>query len=1087
MSEAELRALESLTFNWTSALEDVWSPSPFHVEGLHPEAARLIRRGIREADASVQRRPLGLPLLGERGVGKTHLLGWARERVQEAGGYFFLLGDLTRKTFWEEACSSLVQQLLPLPDGSRNQVGRLLGDLADRAGLDKPARDAVTGDEAPSVDDVKAFVAALRTLNPALQPPSLDTARALALLASPRAEQQETGYYYLVGGDIDADERGRWGFRSRTKDARFVIGRLSEVLALSGPCVVAVDQIDALIDHVNKREDASVVAEVATGLMSLRDMTRRTFTIISCLPESWDYIRKDRAVATVEDRFRPPCQIQNIPTADIGRLLIEKRFAADFARAGFEPPYPTWPVRPGAFEGATSYTARRLLRRIDEHVNTCLRERQVYELDRLAEGTVVAGRQALRDIPSQAEILARARREEELAALDVRFNELWRNADVSAALVSGTEDALVPSLLQAGLEAWVRERGGVGDQSFVQERLPGKNPPLHAVLRMIIDEDIERQRRWAFRAIAATNAKAVQSRLRNAVETAGLDGDSADRMLFILRGTPWPSGPKTAEEVAAFSARGGRKLTLTSSDLQVFDALTVLLAERHPALNAWLASRQPAHRTELLTAALGDLAQPGRRAPSGEQAQPGQRAPSGAAALSATPSPHPPTAAPAARGSDEAAPGAASPGPAPDAIRQPDGDGSFRIGATIPEGRPVSLDLAVLRRHAVVFAGSGSGKTVLLRRIIEECALQGVSAIVLDPNNDLARLGDGWPEPPPSWSARDADRAREYLDGTDVVIWTPRRQSGRPLTFRPLPEFAEVADDPDDFDAAIDAAVGAIAPRLVAGKGQVKAAEEAAVLREALRYFASAGASDFGGFAALLDDLPEGASSLRKARETAADLAQRLQVIQINDPLFAGDGEPVDPGVLLTPPPGKRARVSVISMIGLPDIAQRRGFVNQLQMALFSWIKRHPATDRPLSGLLVMDEAQELAPSGQVTACTESTLRLVSQARKYGLGLLFATQAPKGLHNRIPGNATTQFYGLLSSPAQIDAAREVARAKGGDVPDIGRLKAGQFYLGTEGTSFVKAATPLCLSHHPEGPLTEEEVVTRARRGHPPIS
>jgi DNA helicase HerA-like ATPase len=26
---------------------------------------------------------------------------------------------------------------------------------------------------------------------------------------------------------------------------------------------------------------------------------------------------------------------------------------------------------------------------------------------------------------------------------------------------------------------------------------------------------------------------------------------------------------------------------------------------------------------------------------------------------------------------------------------------------------------------------------------------------------------------------------------------------------------------------------------------------------------------------------------------------------------------------------------------------------------------------------------------------------LVSQARKYGLGLIFATQAPKGLHNQI--------------------------------------------------------------------------------------
>jgi hypothetical protein len=392
----------------------------------------------------------------------------------------------------------------------------------------------------------------------------------------------------------------------------------------------------------------------------------------------------------------------------------------------------------------------------------------------------------------------------------------------------------------------------------------------------------------------------------------------------------------------------------------------------------------------------------------------------------------------------------------------------------------VTLDLAVLRKHAVLFAGAGSGKTVLLRRITEECTLRGVSAIVLDPNNDLARLGDEWPQPPEHWAGDDAGRAREYLDNTDVVVWTPRLQGGRPLTFRPLPEFAAVKDDPDDLFAAIEAAVGSIAPRIVTGRGQ-KAEEETAVLREALRYFAESGASDFGGFVELLDELPEGVTFLRKGEAIAADLAQRLKVARINDPLFAGDGEPADPGVLLSPPPGKRARVSVISMIGLPDLSQQQGFVNQLQMALFSWMKKHPARDRPLSGLLVMDEAQDFAPSRGVTACSESTRRLVAQARKYGLGLLFATQAPKGLHNQIPGNATTQFYGRLHAPAQIGAAREVARAKGGDVPDIGRLTTGQFYVATEGTRFVKTATPLCLSHHPSAPLTEEEVIARARR------
>ena len=120
----------------------------------------------------------------------------------------------------------------------------------------------------------------------------------------------------------------------------------------------------------------------------------------------------------------------------------------------------------------------------------------------------------------------------------------------------------------------------------------------------------------------------------------------------------------------------------------------------------------------------------------------------------------------------------------------------------------------------------------------------------------------------------------------------------------------------------------------------------------------------------------------------------------------------------------------MISLVGLPTDDQRQSFVNQLQMALFAWIKRHPAGDRPLGGLLVMDEAQNFVPSGAITSATQSTLALSSQARKYGLGLVFATQAPKGIDNNIPGNAATQFYGLLNSSTQITVAKEFARVKG---------------------------------------------------------
>ena len=35
----------------------------------------------------------------------------------------------------------------------------------------------------------------------------------------------------------------------------------------------------------------------------------------------------------------------------------------------------------------------------------------------------------------------------------------------------------------------------------------------------------------------------------------------------------------------------------------------------------------------------------------------------------------------------------------------------------------------------------------------------------------------------------------------------------------------------------------------------------------------------------------------------------------------------------------------------------------------------------------------------------------------------------------------------------------MAQAKGGDVPDISRLRTGQFYVALEGTSLVKTQTP----------------------------
>lgn len=1087
-TDPALAALAALRLDWTQGPEDVWRPSLFHVESLHRNAMRLLRGGLAEAAASTDGSPIGVVVQGQRGAGKTHLLGWLRAETQGEDGYFFLVSLLDAKGFWESVVVSLLDGLARETVDGWNQLRFFLWRLSAKVGAADDVRRAVTGVDPLTRQALDDFVARLRRLDPRIGRTAQNTARALALLASEDFAMQDIGHSYLQSmPEEEPGERAVWGMRREDKTPQEIVTDVSALLSLTGPTVVAVDQIDSLIaqssfasDHDPEGEwrTALLIEQVAGGLMALREVTRRTLTVVSCIPATWVHIERV-ATDTVRDRFRTAVQLKTIPDAETGRELIARRFAARFRSVGFTPPHPTWPVSLSAFEDAPDLTPRQLLRKVDDHVRSCLESGQITELDRLvtahersaavserggyvpegergAAGPERAGDQSAR--PWEPQVT-----EAGLAALDDRFAELRNTARVEAALDPATEDAVMPALLAAGLTAWVAGLGEEGN-AFTVDPPPSAKPPLHARLRRVLDEDTEDEAHWSFRAIASPNPIAALTRLRAAAVAAGLETRSPKRRLFLLRNHPWSAGARTREAIAEIENAGGRVLPVEVEDLRTLAALRDLLAENPPELRAWLAARRPAEQVGLLKEALHGVWTVPSVAPAPHA---GSRPEPGAASgdvLGARPLESPKVPAVSAE------PATGTP------VAQ-----SVTVGVSVTDGAPLRLSLAGLRKHVAIFAGSGSGKTVLIRGLVERCALAGVSAIVLDPNNDLARLGDRWPQPPLGRSAEEAALAEEYLAATDVVIWTPGRVGGRPLAFQPLPDFAAVVDDPDQYAEAVESAVAAIVPRInLEGRTQ-KAQLSRAVLREALQYYGRRGTASLQGFIELLADLPDGVSEIGDARRLAEGLAQALTAAKVNDPMFAGEGEAVDPGVLLTPPPGKRARVSVISFVGLQSDTRRQSFVNQLQMALFSWIKKNPAVGRPLGGLFIMDEAQAFAPSGALTPCTQSTLALAAQARKYGLGLVFATQAPKGLHNRIPGNAATQFFGLLNSPAQIEAAREMARYKGGEVSEIARLRPGEFYAAVEGGAFVRMQTPMCLTHHPADPLTTEEVLDRACR------
>jgi hypothetical protein len=1104
MIDEERRTLTALRFNWAPTPDDVWKPAPFHVEGLHRDITMTVMDSVTEADRSADSSPVGVAILGQRGTGKTHLLGVVRHEVQLRGGFFFLVRLLEASAFWRSTAMSILEDFArPTLDGT-TQLRTFLRRLADAVGAQRAVRRAVTGDTELSRSALDAFVDLIRKADRQVGTECQDTARALVLYAAESSALQDIGYDFLSSSDEEEPGmRAGWGVRRSKRAPQEVVRDTSRLLAMVGPTVIAVDQIDLMVAQSVKSTNREVRGEtdwqtsllleqIASGLMSLRETTRRSLSVVSCLPQTWQDV-KEQATDTVQDRFREAIWLKEIPSAEVGRELVEKRFAVVFDELGFRPAYPTWPIHPSAFDEVVGFTPRELLRRIDTHVRACLAGGEVRELTHLLhtaeeQTNIQAAQNSADKTPPDS-------RTDEFSKIDIRYAELITGANPEPPVRQESEDARVPMLLQAGLTAWIAEQGGATEEFSLDPLPAGGKPALHARLRHSLDEENEDEEHWSFRAISAPHHIAALNRIRNAITTAGLTEGIAKRRLFLLRSTPWSAGARTREVLEVFERAGGRTIPFPAADISRLAALEQLIQHYGlETLRKWFADRRPASDITCLREALGSQhdasevrPEPPIVSPDPEPRPTLEQAPQ----PEAEPMVSPPVRAvgrasvPVTPRSDGSASRAAEPtpeseGPTPNSRPVAGIDPRHVVLGTVA-GRPdpMRIDLESLRRHAVIFAGSGSGKTVLIRRLVEECALRGVSAIVLDPNNDLARLGEAWPSPPNGWGPDDAGRAEAYLSGTDVVIWTPGRQGGRPLTFQPLPKFADVLDDPDGFAAAVNAAVATLAPHARVDGGTDKARLGRAVLREALISYARTGANDLREFADVLNDLPNGVSQLDGAPKLAAGMAQLLKAALINDPLFGGIGTPVDPGELLTPRPGRRARVSVISFVGLPEDLQRQSFVNQLQLALFTWIKRHPAGDRALGGLFVMDEAQTLAPSGAVTACTQSTLALTSQARKYGLGLVFATQAPKALHNQIPGNAATQFFGLLTAPVQIEAARDVARAKGADISDVGRMRTGQFYTGIEGASFVKMQTPMCLSHHPRSPLTVEEVIHRA--------
>jgi hypothetical protein len=366
-----------------------------------------------------------------------------------------------------------------------------------------------------------------------------------------------------------------------------------------------------------------------------------------------------------------------------------------------------------------------------------------------------------------------------------------------------------------------------------------------------------------------------------------------------------------------------------------------------------------------------------------------------------------------------------------------------------------TYDPADLTTHAVVTGMTGSGKTGLCIGLLEEAALKGIPAIIIDPKGDLTNLLLHFPDLAPQdfqpWIdadlARRAGKTEEQVATETAITWRKGLSewnitSERILALKNAAQFA-IYTPGSDAGIPVSVLSTLAAPNL-------PWKENREILRERITSTVTAllglvGYEDIDPIRSrehiLLANIFENAWSQGKDVELNELILQtqtppfdklgafpvdsffpakdRMDLAMVLNNILASptfetwrEGQPLDIASMLYTADG-RPRHSIFYLAHLSD-AERMFFVTLLLSAVETWMRMQKGATS-LRALLYMDEIFGYLPPQRNPASKQPLLRMLKQARAFGLGLLLATQNPVDVDYKALSNAGTWFIGKLQT------------------------------------------------------------------------
>ncbi len=356
---------------------------------------------------------------------------------------------------------------------------------------------------------------------------------------------------------------------------------------------------------------------------------------------------------------------------------------------------------------------------------------------------------------------------------------------------------------------------------------------------------------------------------------------------------------------------------------------------------------------------------------------------------------------------------------------------SFFLGKERGTETLVELPVAALHRHMMAIGASGSGKTVLCKCIMEEAIRHNIPAIIVDPQGDISSLilkGD--PETLESHGVS-LTMQEDFFEKARIAIFTPASSKGIPISVNPLS--FPLDDTPHEeaimaLDMTATSLTSFLGYDLDSDSGKGAKAYLFTLLEHLWRKRETI--KDMGHMAELVIKPPTEITEMLQSfvtKREPEEIARKLRFLTVGTPsLMFQKGVQINMDMFMDKSDGK-VPLNIIYMNTLSSTNDKQFFLATLLRELYCWMLKNPEEDIQL--LFYVDEiAPYIPPYPRNPPPKEAYAFLFKQARKYGVGLVAATQNITDIDYKALSQVNTWCLGRLMTQQDIARVKQIIQS-----------------------------------------------------------